>query len=68
MTFSDGAKYLGQWKEDIFHGVGTMIFPDGAKHVGQWEDGKAHGYGAIYNPDGSISLEGNFYNDEYIGR
>ena len=40
MTFPDGKKYLGQWKDGKKHGNGTLTHPNGIKFVGEWEEGK----------------------------
>ena len=52
-TFSDGSKYVGEWKDDKPYGQGTFTSPDGSKYVGEWKDGKRHGYGTMTSPDGS---------------
>jgi hypothetical protein len=38
MTFPDGSKYTGQWKDGKMNGQGTMTHPDGKKHVGQFKN------------------------------
>ena len=45
MTFADGSKYVGKWKDSKQNGKGHMTFNDGGKYVGEWEDGKMHGNG-----------------------
>ena len=32
----DGAKYLGEWKEDKQHGKGIESWPDGAVYEGHY--------------------------------
>lgn len=51
-TFSDGRKYVGEWKDGKRHGYGTMTSPDGSKYVGKWKDDKRDGQGTIIYPDG----------------
>ena len=51
MTWADGGKYVGQWKDGKEHGKGTMT-RDGGKYVGQWKDGKEHGKGTMTWDDG----------------
>jgi len=48
----DGTKYVGEFKEDAFHGQGTYIWLDGRKYVGEWKDGAEHGQGTYTTPDG----------------
>ena len=45
LTFADGNKYVGEYKDNKEHGQGTYIFADGAKYVGEWKDNKRHGQG-----------------------
>ena len=39
-TWTDGAKYVGEFKDGLQHGQGTYITTDGAKYVGEYKDGK----------------------------
>ena len=40
MTFADGDKYLGEFKDDLFHGQGTSYDADGSViKKGRWENG-----------------------------
>ena len=56
-TFSSGAKYVGEWRDDKRHGQGTETFASGNKYVGEWRDDKKHGQGTYTFPDG----------DKYVG-
>ena len=47
MTWANGQKYVGEWKDGKYHGQGTYTWPDGKKYVGEWKDGKYHGPGTI---------------------
>ena len=38
MTWKDGTRYIGQWKNDIQNGKGTLIFPDGSKKRGLFQN------------------------------
>ena len=51
-TFSNGAKYVGEFKYNAFHGKGTYTFANGNKYVGEWKDGNKHGKGAYTFADG----------------
>ena len=39
-TWTDGAKYVGEFKIGLMHGRGTYIWADGTKYVGEFKDGK----------------------------
>ena len=65
VTFADGAKYVGEYKDDKNHGQGTYTFPDGAKYVGEWKDGKSHGQGTFTYPDGTKRV-GFFMNGDFV--
>ncbi|XP_028398256.1 MORN repeat-containing protein 5-like [Dendronephthya gigantea] len=36
-----GSKYVGDMKDGMFHGSGTLLFDNGSKYVGTWENGIA---------------------------
>jgi len=50
-TWSDGRKYVGEYKDDQKHGHGVFTWPDGRCYDGQWNQGKQHGEG-IYMKEG----------------
>ncbi|KJR41606.1 hypothetical protein MCHI_002381, partial [Candidatus Magnetoovum chiemensis] len=35
-----GATYVGEFKDGLMNGQGTLTFPDGEKYVGEFKDGK----------------------------
>ena len=39
-TWTNGAKYVGEFKIGLMHGRGTYIWADGTKYVGEFKDGK----------------------------
>jgi len=51
-TYSNGKKYVGEWKNGKYNGQGTITDPNGAKYVGIFEKGKPNGQGTITFPDG----------------
>ena len=57
MTFSDGDKYEGKWKNGERNGHGTMTLHEGYKYVGEFKDGEENGQGTFTSPDG----------DKYVG-
>ena len=40
MTYPDGHKYVGEWKNGKYNGLGTSTYPDGGKYVGEFNDDK----------------------------
>ena len=58
-TWSDGSKYIGEWKHDDLHGQGTFIWSDGDKYVGEWKDGKRNGQG-VYTFTSGAKIIGTF--------
>jgi len=52
MEWSDGYKYVGEWKYGDINGQGTATWTDGAKWVGEWKDGIQDGQGILTKPDG----------------
>ena len=39
-TWSDGGKYVGEFKNGKKHGQGTFTSPDGYSYTGRWNEGK----------------------------
>jgi len=56
VSFKSGAKYTGQWKENMRHGKGTMVWSDGAMYEGEWEKNCAVGKGRFTHTDGDIFI------------
>jgi len=44
-TSASGIQYVGEIKNGVMHGQGTLTFVDGTKYVGGWKDGAMHGQG-----------------------
>ena len=51
-TWPDGAKYVGEFKNDKRHGQGTFTWPDKDKYVGEFKDGLKSGQGTLIYADG----------------
>jgi len=62
-----GGIYVGEFKEDKYHGQGTYTHPSGLKYVGEYVDSKAHGQGTITYGDGSKYV-GEWKEDNYHGQ
>ncbi|KAH3732254.1 2-isopropylmalate synthase [Pelomyxa schiedti] len=59
---SGGGSYVGEWKDDVFHGRGVRLWANGDRYDGQWVQGKEHGEGTkTWSRDGSsfTGLESN---------
>ena len=52
-TWSNGNKYIGEWKDGKRTGQGTLTFPDGTKYVGEWKNGKEWNI-TLYEKNGNI--------------
>ena len=46
--FTDGRKYVGEYKDGKRHGQGTYTHHDGRKYEGEWKDGKVWN-GIVYD-------------------
>ena len=67
MTYADGGKYAGEWKNNKFEGQGTKTLADGRKYIGEWKNDKIDGRGTTYKKDGSIDADGYWSNNEFLG-
>ena len=52
LTWADGQKYVGSWKNRLQHGAGTTTWANGEKYVGSYENGDANGTGTYTWPNG----------------
>lgn len=66
-TFSDGEKYVGEFRRGQYSGQGSWSSPNGQKHVGQYRDGKRNGYGTYTFPDGGRYV-GEFREGKFSGQ
>ena len=44
-TWTNGDRYIGDWKGNKKHGQGTQTWASGEKYVGEWQDNNLHGQG-----------------------
>jgi len=51
-AYANGAKYVGEWKDNKRNGNGTYTF-DGYKYTGHFKDGKRHGQGTASTASGT---------------
>ena len=52
--FGNGDRYVGQWRDGLFHGRGTYTSVSGASYAGDWIEGLRHGGGSMIDCDQSI--------------
>jgi len=67
ITWSNGDKYEGDFKEGKEHGQGTITWSDGGKYVGEFKDGKRDGQGTETWSNG-YKYEGDFKEGKEHGR
>jgi len=58
--------YVGEFKDAIFQGEGTMTFKSGAVYVGNWLNGKRYGRGRYSAPNGE-TYDGDWLEDQKSG-
>ena len=47
------SKYIGDFKENLRHGLGVYTLPDGSIYDGEWRENNPNGWGLFRWPDGS---------------
>ena len=60
--WENGDKYVGEWKNDKYHGQGTFTWENGDKYVGEWKNNKRHGKGKLIKKYANVVLKGIFIN------
>ena len=53
--YSDGRKYVGEWKNDHRNGRGIFTWADGSTYVGEWKDGNITGQGSFNDRNGKCT-------------
>lgn len=57
-TNSDGSKYEGEFKRNLYHGSGSLWIKKGKRSVkqytGNWENGKMSGFGSLFMDNGDV--------------
>ena len=71
-TFTNGNEYVGEWKDNKYHGYGTFKISDGDKYVGEFWNQRRHGYGVLTRANGEVSqgvwLDGRFRNEKELNK
>jgi hypothetical protein len=58
LTYANGAKYVGEFKDGKLNGQGAFTFANGYKYVGEFKDDKRNGQGVGYRADGAVISSG----------
>jgi hypothetical protein len=66
-TYSNGDKYVGEYKDGERNGRGTFTFANGDKFIGDYKDGTFNGQGTVIFANGS-KYEGGFNDNNYSGQ
>ena len=61
-----GDKYVGEFKDGVKHGQGTLTYANGDKYVGEFKNDMRHGQGTYTFADGR-AISGRWENDNYLG-
>ncbi|MBF0127301.1 MAG: hypothetical protein HQM02_08840 [Magnetococcales bacterium] len=56
-VYSDGSKYVGEYKNGKINGQGKFTYPDGSVYIGEYKNNKMNGMGTFIYPNG----------DKYVG-
>jgi hypothetical protein len=67
MSFHNGSKFEGEFKDGEYHGKGIFTFANGSTYKGEYKNGKYHGKGNFSYANGS-KYEGEFKNSKHHGR
>ena len=66
LTWGDGYRYEGEFRNDRMHGRGELATPSGERYQGDFADGQRHGQGTLEMPNGDVYV-GAFRNDAIDG-
>ena len=66
--YNNGTKYIGEKKNEKFHGFGTLSFPNGEVYEGEFKENKRNGYGKRFIKKSILIYEGEWSSDKYHGR
>ncbi|KAG7388319.1 phosphatidylinositol-4-phosphate 5-kinase-like protein 1 [Phytophthora boehmeriae] len=66
LIYTNGGRYVGQWKNNQRHGKGIYQSVDGYEYTGDWVDGMKHGLGIQVLPSGERYV-GQFVEGKFHG-
>ena len=52
VTYTSGNKYVGEFKNDKPHGLGTFTWASDSQYIGEWKDGSMQGQGTYTYANG----------------
>jgi hypothetical protein len=52
ITFPDGTKYVGEFRNNNYDGLGSLTYPDGSKYDGEFRNNNRDGRGIYRSNDG----------------
>jgi hypothetical protein len=53
--WADGSSYVGEWDQNVMHGVGVWTDGQGKRYEGSFDHGKRSGFGTFSWPNGEHS-------------
>jgi hypothetical protein len=65
-TWSDGSKYVGEFKDNSKSGQGTFIFANGDKYIGEFKDDRFDGQGTYVSAGSGNTQSGIWKNGELV--
>ena len=67
LRHDDGSFYEGHFRDNNFHGYGSMMYGNGNSFTGDWESGKRSGSGRFHDLTSSVTYVGEWKNDVMEG-
>jgi len=65
-TTTEGALYVGEFRNGKYNGQGTATWPNGDRYVGEFRDDKFHGQG-VYTSEKNFTYAGDFRDGMFNG-
>jgi TolB-like protein len=62
----DGRKYVGEYNDGNYHGLGIFTWSSGQKYVGEWKDNMRNGQGVLFKVNDEIQ-SGVWTNGKFTG-
>jgi len=64
----EGKTYKGGFKDDKYHGKGSLDYDNGMKYIGDFKNGVIHGIGTLYYANGEKWFTGEYYKGKAHGK